>query len=955
MQHDSRPQGWSPQVSDDDYIRFLRGESVLGLSSEAGPDAPTSGRRRRRADAPDAPVGPAGRAPQGEPEPRYRRRTAPAGGSAADAPVGPSGVRFADPRPSGGRRAGEPDPFEKYLRQRELEGHPELRGVVPPARRADPPPPPAPLASRLEEPPQFQPREQYQPEPPQYQPPPPRSVPSEAPPRPELDEPTTYGGPPTAPPAFDAFRAPAPAGPAPSHGPDPDTPTFGSPALDGPTFGGPALDGPTFGGPARGPALDDAPTFGGRALDAPTAGHRGLVYPAAPPTFTPPTPPVPVPPLPVAGTPRRRGRHAAPDEGAQPPPAQPPQPPAPPGPPTFPAPAALLQHTGSWPTPSAPPAEPWQQEPWQQEPWQQEPAQWQPAEPWQDATAMVVWPDAEATQLHPPGSLVPRPTDLDEPTEQISPERLAELAATNGAADGAPARPDAAPQTATAGEPRSAARRAATRRPPPRRRARWVRIMAWSGAFVGVLVLALGSYAFYEYKKISGNINRVDALATNDPSIKDAAKQLDAENFLLIGSDTRAGANDRYGGDAVGGQRSDTTILAHLSPDRAHATLISFPRDSWVTIPDCKGANGATIPEHDGMFNSAFETGGANCTIRTMQKLTGVAITHYVQVDFTGFKSMVDAVGGVPVCSTEDVYDHDSGLRLHTGQQTLRGEQALSFVRARHGLGDGSDLDRIKRQQMFLGSMMRVATSNKVLFNPVSLTRFLNAASKSVTLDRQTTLNDLRRLAGQLQGLDPKRVTFLTAPIANRDYDPTGQRTTGGGRVLLDAAQGEILWQSLINDKAAPKATPSAAPKPPTTNTATVTLPPEQVTVRVLNGVGTSGLAGKVGTALGNQGFVLTSTANATGTVTATTIRYAPANREAAITLAAAVPGSVLAADASLDQTLELVVGPTYRGVQPVQLGQHVTLNQIAGMGTAPKPTLSPQPSINAGDTNACA
>jgi LCP family protein required for cell wall assembly len=476
-----------------------------------------------------------------------------------------------------------------------------------------------------------------------------------------------------------------------------------------------------------------------------------------------------------------------------------------------------------------------------------------------------------------------------------------------------------------------------------------MRILGWSGAFLGVIIVAAGSFAFYEYHKISNNIHRVDALATNDPSIKDAAKQLNAENFLLIGSDTRAGANERYG--QVGGQRSDTTILAHLSPDRQHATMISFPRDAWVTIPPCQTAASQVIPEHDGMFNSAFEAGGPNCTVRTLQRLTGISITHYVQVDFTGFKSMVDALGGVPVCSAGAVADRDSGLKLRAGNQMLRGEQALAFVRARHAMGDGSDLDRIKRQQLFLGSMMRVATGHRILFNPVQLTRFLEAASRSVTLDRRTTLTDLRQLAGQLRGLDPKRVTFLTAPIANRDYDPTGQRATGGGRVLLDAAQGELLWQALINDKAATKGS-SRASGPAAT---TVTLPPEQVSVRVLNGVGSTGLAGQVASALSNAGFLPTSTGNASIRATSSVVRYAPANRDAAVTLAAAVPGSVLSADPTLGPAVELLVGTTYRGVQPVRVGQRLTLTQAAPSTapSAPKVRPSPQPSINGG-TSSC-
>jgi len=508
-------------------------------------------------------------------------------------------------------------------------------------------------------------------------------------------------------------------------------------------------------------------------------------------------------------------------------------------------------------------------------------------------------------------------------------------------------------------QPRAARRAEAARagraaQPLGLRRPRWLQVVGWTGVLLGLLVMALGGYGYYEYRKISGNIKRVDVLATNDPSIKNREQQLDAENFLLIGSDTRAGANNKYGGPAVIGQRSDTTILAHLSPDRQHATLISFPRDSWVTIPACAGGDGATIPQHDGMFNSAFESGGPQCTILTLQRLTGVEINHYVQVDFTGFKTMVDALGGVPICSTEKVSDHDSGLKLRVGPQTLVGEQALAFVRARHALGDGSDIDRIKRQQQFLGSMIRVATGRGILLNPVRLTRFLDAASRSVTLDRRTSLGDLRNLASQLHGLDPRKVTFLTAPIANRDYDPTGQRATGGGRVLLDAAQGEVLWQSLINDRPAARASSapggSAAHGP---TTATVTVPPEQVSVRVLNGVGTPGLASRVASALGGGGFAIASTGNGPSRGTASLIRYGPAGTAQAVTLAAAVPGSVLVRDMSLDQSLELVVGSSYQGVRPVRLGQWVATRT----GTAPAAgpaarTPSPQPPINAGQAS---
>ena len=359
--------------------------------------------------------------------------------------------------------------------------------------------------------------------------------------------------------------------------------------------------------------------------------------------------------------------------------------------------------------------------------------------------------------------------------------------------------------------PRRHRRRAKPSRP------RWLRIVGWVGAFLGILLVAGGGFAAYQYKKLSGNIHREDALATDDKSIRDAAKQLDAENYLLLGSDTRAGANGRYEASPgqVSGERSDTTILAHLSPRRDKATMISFPRDSWVRLPTCRKKDGTVVPEHDGQFNEAFATGGAQCTVLAVQKLTGIRINHYVQVDFTGFKSMVDAVGGVPICTTTRLRDAESGLRLDPGTTNLRGEQALAYVRARYGIGDGSDLGRIQRQQRFLGAMVRKATSAKLLVNPVALTRFLNAATKSLTLDRHTSLGDLKKLADQLRDLDPKRVSFLTAPIANPAYNPPGfpppPPGRGGSKVLLDQVAGRKLWDSIINDKPAPPKTATPA------------------------------------------------------------------------------------------------------------------------------------------------
>ncbi len=466
---------------------------------------------------------------------------------------------------------------------------------------------------------------------------------------------------------------------------------------------------------------------------------------------------------------------------------------------------------------------------------------------------------------------------------------------------------------------------------------RWLRIVGWIGAMLGVLVVAVAGWGYYEYRRLSGNVHRIDALAPNDPAIRDAAKQRNAENFLLIGSDTRAGANGRYENTAgqVVGQRSDTTILAHLSPDRDKAILISIPRDSWVDIPACRKPDGSVSRAGAGMFNSAFETGGPKCTVLTVQKLTGVSINHYVQVDFTGFKTMVDALGGVSVCSQQDVYDKESGLRLRKGLQVLRGEQALAYVRARKHIGDWSDLGRIQRQQRFLGAMIRKATSTRLLFNPIALTRFLEAATRSLTLDRSTSFGDLKTLADQVRNLDPKRVTFLTAPIANADYTPPGQ--AGGGRVLLDTVAGRRLWDSIINDKPAPG---KGAAKPPAGPKITLTVAPGDVSVRVLNGVGVQGLARRTAADLTSAGFAVTDTGNSATPTNVSVVRYAPGRVDAARTLAAAVPGSVLQEDASLGRTIVLVAGQSPMKVSAVQVGDAAA---AAASSRPPAPVASPK------------
>jgi LCP family protein required for cell wall assembly len=339
-------------------------------------------------------------------------------------------------------------------------------------------------------------------------------------------------------------------------------------------------------------------------------------------------------------------------------------------------------------------------------------------------------------------------------------------------------------------------------------------------SFAALLGVTSAALVGYVYAKYDGQIHRIDVLQTKDPSIRKPEAQAHATNFLIIGSDSRQGANSGYG--HVAGERSDTTILIHLAPNHRRATVISIPRDSWVEIPRCIGTDGKPVAAHHELFNSAFSIGGARCTVATVQKLTGIAVTHYLQIDFVGFKKVVNALGTVTICSPEPVYDQNTKLRLHKGNNRLDGSDALRYVRAREQIGDGSDLGRIKRQQQFLGVVLRQAMSGTLLNNPSRLTGFLDATTKSITADDHTSFGDLRNLASSLHGLNPKRVVFYTAPIADQDYAPPGY---SGGKVLLDAKKGAVLYGSVINDTTTVSSTSKAPTPTPANTTGTTTAP----------------------------------------------------------------------------------------------------------------------------------
>lgn len=295
----------------------------------------------------------------------------------------------------------------------------------------------------------------------------------------------------------------------------------------------------------------------------------------------------------------------------------------------------------------------------------------------------------------------------------------------------------------------------------------------------------------------------------------DAAKGR-ALNILLMGSDDRSGVNAQIGGKAEG-QRNDTTIIMHISADRQRVEMLSIPRDSMVRLAECTRSDGSVQKSYFGMFNEAYANGGkygsksdaAVCTIRTVESLTGIRIDHWAIVDFAGFQSMVDAVGGVPMCIPHDVWDPYSGLNIGAGPQVLNGTQALQYARARHGTGfTGSDLDRIDRQQILLKNLARKVIGAEVLLNPKELFAFISAAAESVTMDEELGNIDGYTLGLGLSMRDLKPSTGIvmgTVPVKGWTQDKNRlEFTSQATKVFAAMANDQPIAPLLDTSSASP-------------------------------------------------------------------------------------------------------------------------------------------------------
>lgn len=318
-------------------------------------------------------------------------------------------------------------------------------------------------------------------------------------------------------------------------------------------------------------------------------------------------------------------------------------------------------------------------------------------------------------------------------------------------------------------------------------------------------MLGIGT-AGWAYWHLNSNIKSVDinsalgddrpakAVTTPTPSGTASASPLPTEavNILVLGSDSRSGKeNKALGGGSSGGARSDTAMVVHIDAGRTKATVVSIPRDTLVTRPSCPlSSGGSTAVAYNAMFNSAYSVGGAVCAVKTVESITNVRMDHYIEIDFSGFAKLVNALGGVTVTTDEDIDDDDSHLKLAAGTHLLNGKQALALARTRHGIGDGSDLGRIGLQQKLVKALLEQISSTNLLSDPTQLYTVADAITGSLTTDTGLdSLTELMSLGESLKGLSADDMKTVTMPVVTAP--------SNANRVVADEPEASELWESL--------------------------------------------------------------------------------------------------------------------------------------------------------------
>ena len=327
------------------------------------------------------------------------------------------------------------------------------------------------------------------------------------------------------------------------------------------------------------------------------------------------------------------------------------------------------------------------------------------------------------------------------------------------------------------------------------------KILIWGSASLALLLVAVTATGYVMLKHFNANLQQDDIRGLLGAQPVNLHPQ--AENILVLGSDSRQGLSKAYGSGLVTDQ-SDTLMIIHIPADRQWAEVMSIPRDSYVNIPACEMGDGQLSSPTQFKINEAFAIGnldgnhtalGVACTVKTVEQDTGIYINHFIVVNFTGFENMVAALGGVYECNPTPINDPNSDLHLAAGTHLLTPAQALGYVRARYTLGDGSDLERIGRQQAFMSSLVSRVKSE--LLNPLAIYRFLDATTKSLTIDSQLGgITGLYNLGESLRGIPSSKIAFFTIPNF-----PRGEVVPGDtANVLWTQPEDSKIFASFRND-----------------------------------------------------------------------------------------------------------------------------------------------------------
>lgn len=491
-------------------------------------------------------------------------------------------------------------------------------------------------------------------------------------------------------------------------------------------------------------------------------------------------------------------------------------------------------------------------------------------------------------------------------------------------------------------------------------------------ATLAVLVLALTGAAWQWSTSKNSQLNTVSALDPQSHDIVDPSSQLGDEDFLLVGIDSRAGANSAMGaGDTsdAEGARSDTIMLVNIPASRKRVVAVSFPRDLAITPIRCEpwnpdtGAYGNKYVYTETKLNSAFAFGGPKCLVKVIQKLSGLHINHFIALDFVGFAKMVDALGGVEVCATTPLKDYELGTVLeHAGRQVITGPTALNYVRARQVTTEyDGDYGRIKRQQRFLSALLRSLISQDTFLSFSKLNNVVNMFISDSYVDNVTT-KDVVQLGQSMQGISAGHVTFVTVPT-------TGQ-TDSDGNEPPRTSDMQALFTAIINDDPLPgesdrgaasagpnpsAPTRTAAPNNPTNqgHSETVrTTAPGEATVQVFNSTSKSGLAATATKQLQQHGFKVMSPDDYPTSLTSTTVFFGAGNEQAAATVAAAFSNAKVERVTGVGDVVQVVLGPDFHTVSaPPHSGSSVDMHIDSKKATAPTKLPQDLTLTNAADT----